>query len=143
MKKILVAIVIALFLFVTSASALTVAWDTYNDPIATSLRIYSSTDNTNWTLLVPDIPTSSTSVQVPNHTVDNQRVYYLLRAHDSAGNQESGDSNVITFYWTTGGNGVVGPAPVTGIRPLDCSVHDTSPDDGSPEWDLCQGRHRP
>ena len=141
MKKFLIGILISMFLFTTSASAMTLAWDAYTDPIATNLAIYVSQDNNVWSILVDNIPTASVASEIPDHQTNNQRMYYMMRAFDSVNNEESANSESVSFYWTADGGGFEGPAGVGGIRLLDCSILDGTPDDGSPDWALCDGRH--
>ena len=142
MKKLisLFTIVLATLFIIGSASAMTLAWDAYTDTKATDLRIYSSLDQSTWAILLDSIPTGSVAAEIPDNPVDNQRVHYLMRAFDSVSSQESGDSNSISFYWTTGGAGFEGPAGVDSIKFLDCDPFDGIADDGTAEWGLCNGR---
>ena len=142
MKKLLTCFVsvLAVLFLIGSVHAMSVAWDQYTDTKATDLRIYSSVDQTNWSILVDSIPTDQVAAEIPNHSQDYQRVYYMMRAHDVVANEESPDSESISFYWTTGGQGHVGPAGIQGIKLLDCAPYDAIADDGSPEWGICNGR---
>ena len=140
MKKLLLALLISLCLTVQALS-MTLAWDSYSDPEADVLRVYHSTDQATWTPLIDSIPTNMVAVELPDHTADNTRVYYLLRASGDAG--EGPDSNVVSYFWTTDGGGRTGLGAVTGISLLDCSAYDAISDDGSLEWGLCDGRYQP
>ena len=116
MKK-LISFISVVFLFtflLTTSHAMTVAWDAYTDTEAT---------------------------EIPDNPNDQERVYYMMRAYDSGEDAESGNSNVISYFWTTGGGGHTGPAGVGGVSLIDCGPLDNISDDGSPEWDICQGRH--
>lgn len=141
MKKLLGILVAAALLFSGTAFGQTIVWDTYTDTEADTLRIYqSSTKPYNWQELTFGIAKDNVAAEVPAGP-DNTRVYYKMNAHDSTNDMESSDSDVVSFYWTTGGGGTVGPAGVGGIRLLDCSTYDSITDDGSPEWDICAGRY--
>ena len=143
MKK-LISFISVVFLFtflLTTSHAMTVAWDAYTDTEATDLRIYHSLDQSTWSLLVDSIPTNIVASEIPDNPNDQERVYYMMRAYDSGEDAESGNSNVISYFWTTGGGGHTGPAGVGGVSLIDCGPLDTISDDGSPEWDICQGRH--
>jgi len=146
MKKILlvfISVILGLFL-IGSASAMTLAWDTFIDPVATDLRIYSTTDPTDpatWSILVDSIPTNMVASELDDHTTDGERVYYKMRSYDSNNQEESGDSNVVSFYWTESGAGHTGPAAVGGIKLLDCDYYDGISDDDSNNWDICNERY--
>ena len=134
--------VIMLFLFVVPVNALTLAWDAYSDPEASVLRIYGgASESGSWAIVVGDIPTTYEASQLPDNPNDNERVYYTIRAYDSVNDLESANSNIVSFYWTTGGGGSEGAAAVSGIRFLNCNPYDAMPDDGSPEWAICDGRY--
>ena len=140
LKKVILALFLSLFL-IGSANALTVAWDAYTDTNATGLRIESSTDQTNWSTSVDSIPTDAVASDIPDGP-DNTRVYYRMRAFDNATPENVSDpSNVISFYWTTGGGGFEGIAPVDGIKLLDCDA--IIQDDTHPDYDTCVNRHNP
>lgn len=131
---------ILLFAMPLMASAMTLVWDPYSDELADSFTIYHSTDQSNWVELVENIPTSYIATEIPDGA-DNTRIYYMMRAVFADG--ESGNSNVVTYYWTTGGGGHTGPAAVGGVSLLDCGPLDNIADDGSPEWDICNERYQP
>lgn len=138
MKKIIIALFLSLFL-ISSANALTVAWDTYTDANATGLRIESSTDQSTWSTAVDNIPTNLISSEIPDGP-NATRVYYRMRAFDDATPENVSDpSNVISFYWTTGGGGFEGIAPVDGIKLLDCETIEL--DVNHPDYDTCVNRH--
>ena len=136
----------AVLLITSTVNAMTLAWDVYTDSKATNLRIYQSLDQTNWTILVDNIPTDMVASEIPDHTTDYERVYYMMRAADTTvptndPKHESPNSNVISYYWTTGGSGHTGPEAVNGVTLIDCGYYDNIPDDGSSQWDLCMNRH--
>ena len=140
MKKFLVALVVVFGLvLVNSASALTLAWDSYTDPNATGLRIYSSTDNTNWSVAVDNISTGMVASAIPDGS-DYTRVWYKMVAFDS--NDESAPSNTISFYWTFGGGGNEGLAPMNDIRLLDCDQI-LAGSDTHADYAVCESRHIP
>ena len=142
--KILLSIftsIVLVLLLITSAHALTLAWDPYSDTVTTDLRIYTSIDKTTWSILVDSIPADEVASEIPDNLNDYERVYYMMRAYDSVNDEESGNSNVVSYFWTSGGSGHTGPAGVGGVRLLDCSSFDAIPDDGSAEWTLCNDRH--
>ena len=140
LKKVILALFLSLFL-IGSANALTVAWDTYTDTNATGLRIESSLDQTNWSTVVDNIPTDAVASEIPDGP-DSTRVYYRMRAFDNATPENVSDpSNVISYYWTTGGGGFEGIAPVDGIKLLDCDA--IIQDDTHPDYDTCVNRHNP
>lgn len=135
-------VIVMVMLCVGLANALTTAWDSYTDPNANIFRIYSSLNESGpWAVLIDDIPLSHVAAEIPDHTTDNERVYYIIRAYDSVDDLESENSDIVSFYWTTGGGGYEGPSSVMGIRLLDCDPYDAIPDDGSPEWQICDGRY--
>ena len=140
MKKMLFVLFVSICLTVPGY-AMTLAWDDYVDSSADGLRVYHSVNESTWSVLVDNIPTSFSATEVPDNPVDNVRVYYLLRAFNDSG--ESIDSNTVSYFWATGGGGTVGPAAVVGISLIDCSIFDSISDDGSLEWDLCKGRYQP
>lgn len=124
---------------------MTLAWDEYTDTAATDLRIYHSTDQTNWTVLVDSIPTSMVASEIPDNANNQERVYYMMRGANTTATpeEESGNSNIVSYFWTTSGGGHTGPAGVGGISLIDCEPYDSKPDDGSPEWETCSNRYRP
>lgn len=122
LKKYLLSIIFTLLfgIFAQSAiGAMALAWDTYSDPLATGLRLEESIDNSNWSTLVDNIPTSDTAVAVPTHQTENERVFYRLVAFNST--DVSSPSNVISYFWTTGGGGYKGLQTPGLIRFIDCS----------------------
>jgi hypothetical protein len=134
-------ILVALLFFAVSVQAMTLAWDPYSDPQATDLRVYHSTSSSGpWSLLVDSIPKDKVSSEIPDGA-DYTRIYYLMRAYDSAGDQESADSNIVSFYWTTGGAGHEGPAGIQEIKLLDCDSILSDPT--NPDYELCTNRHVP
>ena len=139
-----IGLLVSLMLVVVpSAYALTLAWNSYSDTGATDLRIYHSLDQSEWTLLVDSIPTDMVASEIPDGSV-NTRVYYMMRAVDTNPNPdaESGNSNVVSYFWTTSGQGYTGPTAVGGITLINCGPLDNIPDDGSPEWEICNSRHK-
>ena len=144
-KKItqIIIVLVLLFAIPLAANALTLAWNSYSDTGATDLRIYHSLDQSEWTLLVDSIPTDMVASEIPDGS-ENTRVYYMMRAVDTNPNPdaESGNSNVVSYFWTTGGNGHTGPTAVGGITLINCGPLDNIPDDGSPEWEICNSRHK-
>jgi len=143
-KKItqIIIVLVLLFAIPLAANALTLAWNSYSDTGATDLRIYHSLDQSEWTLLVDSIPTDMVASEIPDGSV-NTRVYYMMRAVDTNPNPdaESGNSNVVSYFWLEGG-GHTGPSAVGGITLINCGPLDNIPDDGSPEWDICNSRHK-
>lgn len=138
MRKILISLALTLIFAVTANAAMTVAWDTYTDPVATGLRLESSTDNSTWTTAVGDIPTSMVASDIPNGP-DNTRVYYRMVAFNAS--EDADPSNIISFYWTTGGNGFEKVAPATGIKFLDCAS--ILLDNTDPDYGTCLNRYVP
>jgi hypothetical protein len=140
MKKVLTGLfsfVLALFIC-NSVQAMTLAWDSYTDPTATGLRIESSTNNVDFTTIVDDITTDNIASEVPDGP-DNTRVYYRMKAFNST--ESSTPSNMVSFFWTTGGGGYSGLPPIDNIRLLDCDTILTDP--SNPNYALCEGRHIP
>lgn len=135
LKKVIIALFLSLFL-IGSANALTVAWDAYTDDTATGLRIESSIDQTNWSTVVDNIPTDAVASDIPDG-VDYTRVYYRMKAFNAT--DVSDPSNVISYYWTTGGGGHTGIAPVDGVKLLDCDT--ILQDDTDPNYSTCVNRH--
>jgi len=138
LKKIIIALFLSLFL-IGSANALTVAWDAYTDDTATGLRIESSIDQSTWSTAVDNIPTTNVASDIPDGP-DSTRVYYRMRAFDDATPQNVSDpSNVISYFWTTGGGGHEGIAPVDGIKLLDCDA--ILQDANHPDYNTCVNKH--
>lgn len=139
MKKFLVALLVVVFglVLVNPASALTLAWDSYTDPDATGLRIYSSTDNTNWSTSVDNIATDKVASDIPDGS-DYTRIWYKIVAFNANG--DSVPSNVVSFYWTFGGGGNEGLAPMNDIRLLDCDQILAGPDTHA-DYAICESRH--
>lgn len=137
MKKLVIALFLSLFLF-TSVNAMTLAWDAYTDPAATNLRIEASTDNITWNIEVDSIETSIVASDVPNGP-DSTRIWYRLRAYNTNTQEQSDPSNVVSYFWTTGGGGFEGVAPVDGVRLLDCD--EIILDDQHPDYDTCLNRN--
>jgi hypothetical protein len=96
-----------------------VEWDAYSDPEATGLRLEQSVDKVNWTTCLDNISTSDTSAVVPTYAQENVRVYYRMVAFNDTDDSEP--SNVISFYWTTGGGGHEGLGAPGLIRFIDCN----------------------
>ena len=119
MKKLLLTILFVLVVGVSySFAELVLAWDAYSDPNATGLRLQSSLNQTTWATLVDNIPTDSIATAVPNHITDYERVYYRLVAFNAT--DVSDPSNVISFYWTTGGGGSEGVGSPGNLRFINC-----------------------
>ena len=122
LRNYLLSIIFTLFFGIFAQSALgamAVAWDAYTDPIATGLRLEESTDQSNWTIAVDNIPTSDTAVAIPTHQTENERVFYRLVAFNST--DVSSPSNVISYFWTTGGGGYEGLQTPGLIKFIDCN----------------------
>ena len=137
MKKTLIALVITAVLALTvPVNAMTLAWDTYTDSTATGLRIEASTDKANWSTIVDNIPTDKVAAEVPDGA-DYTRIYYRMKAFNS--DDISQPSEVVSFYWSTGGSGQTGLAPVDGIRLLDCDS--ILQDSNNPNYDTCLNRY--
>lgn len=117
-KSLVLAMALVLGFVCFSYAELAVAWDPYNDPDATGLRLEQSLDQQNWEALVDNIPTDAVATGVPNHTADYQRVYYRLVAFNA--DEVSDPSNVISYYWTTGGGGTEGIGSPGNLRFIDC-----------------------
>jgi len=116
-------------LFCSNVGAMNLKWDEYTDSSSSELRIYESTDPTEprtYTILIPGIPTSDVTVNVPTGP-DNTRVYYIIRAYSADLDMESEDSNEVSYYWTTNGGGILGPAGVTGLTLIDCGIANPDP----------------
>ena len=146
-KKItqILIVMVLLFTIPLMANALTLVWDTYTDTVATELRIYTSPTGIGetWTELVVDIPTNNVASEIPDGA-DNTRVYYMIRAVDELAvpNEAlSGNSNVVSYFWTTDGNGYGGPSAVGGVSFINCDEYDNIVDDGTTNWDICNERH--
>ena len=132
-------LVFALCLLLASpAFPLTLAWDTYTDPDATGIKIYSSVNGTDFTLLVDNIPKTDVAVEIPDGP-DYTRVYYHATGFNAT--DESVPSNQISFMWSTGGGGTSGLGPVDGIHLLDCDTILQDPQHA--DYAICQGRHIP
>ena len=137
MKKIfLIALMVICFSF--NAHALTLVWNPYLDTTATFLRIESSTDGINYIIAVDTIPTAMVATAIPNGP-DQTRVYYRMRAYNDI--DQSTTSNVVSFYWTTGGGGWEGLSPVDNIHLLDCDAILTDPNHA--DYALCTGQWNP
>jgi len=120
MRKLFLAILLVLMVGVSNSFAeLVLAWEPYSDPNATGLRLQSSLDQQTWAALVDNIPTDNIAVAVPNHTADYERVYYRLVAFNAT--DISDPSNVVSFYWTTGGGGSEGVGSPGNLRFIDCN----------------------
>ena len=139
MKKFLVALFVFGLVLVNSANALTLGWGVYSDPTATGLRIQSSTDNSNWTTSVDNIATDKVASVIPDGA-DYTRVWYRIIAFNST--DASTPSNVVSFYWNTGGGGNEGLAPMSQIRLLDCDEILAGPDTHT-DYAICESRHIP
>ena len=137
MKRILIGLILTMFMF-ASANAMTVAWDAYTDTAATGLRIESSTDQSTWSTAVNNIPVNMTATDIPNGA-DNTRMYYRMLAFNAS--ETSDPSHVITFFWTTGGNGYENISPVNGIKLLDCVT--IMQNSAHPDYDTCVNRYVP
>jgi len=121
-KKITQIIIVLVLLFaipLAASAQMALAWDEYTDPTATYLRIESSTDNSSFSTLVNDISTEALGSLVPNHTTDNQRVYYRLIAYNTS--DQSTPSNTVSYFWTTNGGGQQGLLKPGDIHFVDCS----------------------
>ena len=114
-----------------SYAQMAVAWDPYTDTGATGLRLQQSTDQSNWTTCVDNISIGDTSLEVPTYSQENTRVYYRLLAFNAE--EVSEPSNVVSYFWTTGGGGYEGLATPGLIRWIDCK----NPKDGG-EQQICQ-----
>ncbi len=136
--KYFLLIFLFLFVFVPPCFSMTLAWDSYSDPQANILRIWSSDNNVDWTILVADIPTDNVASEVSNGS-DDTRVYYKMTAvnTDAEPDESSDDSNTISYYWTTGGGGHIGPAVPGGIHLIDCDKVQS----GDADYDICQNRY--
>ena len=140
MRKILIGFVLVLsLLLVNSAYSMTLAWDIYTDSNATGLKIESSIDQSVWATVVDNIPTTNVASEIPDNTTDDQRVYYRMKGFNAT--LESGPSNVVSYFWTTGGGGHSGPAPVGGVKLLDCD--EILLDDQHPNYNTCLNRNIP
>ena len=145
-KKItqIIIVLVLLFAIPLAASALTLAWDTYTDTVATELRIYKSPTGIGdtWTELVFNIPTNMVASEIPNGEL-NTRVYYKIIAVDTISDPEvlSGDSNIVSYLWLEDG-GHTGPSAVGGITFINCDDYDDISDDNSDNWDICNSRHK-
>lgn len=138
MKKLFLLVLAIVFGMATSASALTLAWDSYTDPDATGLRIEASTDGgANWSTLVDNIPTTYTAANIPDGT-EYTRVFYRMRAFNAT--DTSDPSNSVSFYWLPDGGGYEGLAPVNGIKLLDCDEILAGPSD-HPDFGTCQNAY--
>ena len=137
MKRFFLALVLCLLL-ASPVNALTLAWDTYTDPDATGIRIYHSTNGTDFALLIDNIPTDKVAVIVPDGT-DYTRVYYVATGFNET--DESVNSNMVSFMWSTGGSGSTGVGPVDGIHLLDCDTILLDPQHA--DYALCNGRFNP
>ena len=137
MKRFILALFLCLLL-ASPAVALTLEWDPYTDPDATGLRIYHSTDNVNFTLLVDSIPMDKVACEIPNGP-DYTRVYYHATGFNADG--ESLPSNTVSFMWSTGGGGSEGLLPMDTIRLLDCDAILQDPNHA--DYATCQGRYIP
>lgn len=127
----LMAVLVAILLIPLMARAqMAVEWDPYSDPDAEGLRLQQSEDQVTWATCVDNIPTSDTTLAVPTYSKDNTRVYYRMVAY--AGEDVSEPSNVVSYYWTTGGGGHEGLAAPGMIRFIDC----TNPADAG-EQQIC------
>ena len=115
-------------LFCSNAGAMNLKWDSYEDSQVSELRIYQRTTPTGeYTLLDTGlILPSEVTKSIPTGP-DNTRVYYIIRAYSSTLNMESENSNEVSYYWTTGGNGSIGPAGVTGLQLIDCGIANPDP----------------
>lgn len=103
---ILTILVLSFFAIVPAAyAAMAVMWDQYTDPNATGLRIESSTDQSDWSIEKDNIDTGDTGASI-TAGADNTRVYYRMKAFNAT--DVSDPSNVVSFFWTTGGDGSVG-----------------------------------
>ena len=120
------------------AAGLTLVWDAYDDPNATGIRIYHSTDNTNFTILVDNIPTDKVACEIPQGS-DYTRIYYHATGFNT--DDESLPSNVVSFMWSTGGGGSEGLLPMDTIRLLDCES--VLQDPNHADYATCQGRYIP
>ena len=123
-KKITQIIIVLVLLFaipLAASAQMALAWDEYTDSTATYLRLESSltTNPADFSTLVNDIARTAIGVAVPNHTTDNERVYYRIVAYNSG--FESGPSNTVSFFWTTGGGGQEGLLKPGDIHFVDCS----------------------
>ena len=136
MKKLGLVILLLVFGLVPAANALTLSWDTYSDVNATGLRIEKSADNSTWTMAVDNIATDKVASDVPDGG-DFTRVYYRMRAFNAT--DTSNPSNVISFYWSSGGGGYEGLAPVDGVRFLDCD--EILLDQNHADYATCESRH--
>jgi len=123
-KKITQIIIVLVLLFaipLAASAQMALAWDEYTDSTATYLRLESSltTNPADFSTLVNDISTEALGSLVPNHTTDNQRVYYRLIAYNTS--DQSTPSNTVSYFWTTNGGGQQGLLKPGDIHFVDCS----------------------
>jgi hypothetical protein len=129
-------VVVMLAVVPAAYAAMAVQWDPYSDPYADKLVIQSSENQTTWSTVTDNISTSDTYAAIPTYGTNNIMVYYRLIAVDT--DKQSNDpgyfasSNVINYYWTTGGGGQITISPPGGFGFIDCS----NPADGS-EQGIC------
>lgn len=115
-------IILAMFLVVPAAYAVTVMWDEYSDSNANKLIIESSPDQSVWSTAVDSINTGETGAVIPAGP-DNTRVYYRMKAVDTDAEPDivSGPSNTASYYWTTAGGGQIGLQSPGSFGFIDCT----------------------